>query len=330
MPGRCVIAGTIPNLPLSQQFEKTTGKFLAGGRLYFYQANTSTPQTPYKDTGLTLSHPNPIPLDAAGRIPSFYLADGSIRVRLVNKAGVVQFDEANLLVIGPSSGSGSGGPSIDATTIFQTGDVIWLDQSGTRSGWVRDNGRTIGSATSGAAERANADCLALFIFLWQTYSDAICPVPTGRGASAAADWAANKQITLPDKRSYVPGGLDDMGNSAAGRFANVPVVSGSVTAAGSVLGESTHALTTAEVPASAITGSGTVTPTARSGQTVGGRTPSTSTVGVSSGGDHQMIRAGDYDSLDTKTVNITGTVAGGGIAHSLVQKTVLGTFYRKL
>ena len=210
------MAGTVPNLPLSMQFDKDTGKPLRGGKLSFYQASTTTPQLAYKDVGLTLPHPNPITLDGVGRIPSFYLADGFIRVRLTNARGSVQFDEASLLVIGPSSGGGGGGGSVDATTVFQTGDVLWLDASAARPGWVRDNGRTIGSAASGATERASADCQALFTFLWANFSDTLCPVLGGRGASAAADWAADKQITLPDKRGYVPGGLDEFGVSGVG------------------------------------------------------------------------------------------------------------------
>lgn len=101
--------------------------------------------------------------------------------------------------------------------MFATGDCLWLDYQGTRTGWVRDNGRTIGSATSGATERANADASALFTYLWTNFSNTICAVSGGRGANAAADYATSKTIALPDKRGYVPGGLDDMGNSAAGR-----------------------------------------------------------------------------------------------------------------
>jgi len=58
--------------------------------------------------------------------------------------------------------------------------------TGVRSGFVRANGRTIGSATSGATERANADAQALFEYLWNT--DANLAVSTGRGASSNADW----------------------------------------------------------------------------------------------------------------------------------------------
>jgi hypothetical protein len=208
------MAGTI-NLSLSQQFSNT-GRPLSGGRLYFYRAASTAPQNAYKDTALTLPHPNPIILDSSARVPEFWLADGNIKFVLTDKNGVVQISSTSTQVLGPSSGT-SGGSTVDSTTLFQTGDLLWLDVSGTRDGWVRDNGRSIGSATSGATERANADCQALFLFGWaQAAAGAVgWSVNGGRGASAAADWAANKYITLPDKRCYVPGGLADMGNSAA-------------------------------------------------------------------------------------------------------------------
>lgn len=325
------MAGSI-SLSLSQQFDRL-GRLLSNGLLYFIQAGTtSTPQNAYYDTALTLPLPNPVTLDASGRIPAFYLADGQIKVRLTDKYGVSQLEQDNLLVVGPSSGGGGGGGTVDPTTVFQTGDCLWLDIQGTRSGWVRDNGRTIGSASSGATERANADTSALFVYLWNNFSNTICPVSTGRGANAAADFAANKTITLPDKRGYVPGGLDDMGNSAASRYANVPVVSGDAVTAGSVLGESAHALVTAELPI--VTPAGTIahggTLTGTSPATLGGGT--TVSTGTGSGTGVQTPQSINPISVNygSFTSTFTGTPFGSNGAHNNVQKTVLGTFFRKL
>ncbi len=317
------MAGTIPNLPLSTQFDKDTGAPLRGGKLYFFQAGTiSTVQNAYKDTGLTDPHPNPITLDGAGRVPSFYLADGSIHIRLTNAQGVAQFEEMNLLVVGPSSGGGGGGATVDTAALFQTGDVIWLDQAGTRAGWVRDNGRTIGSAVSGASERANADCQNLFTFLWNTYPNSVCPVNGGRGGSAAADWSANKWITLPDKRGFAPGGLDDMGNSAAGRYSGVPFISGNATTAGSVCGEATHTLTTPEMPAHshAITDPG---------HHHSAYTTTTYQI-LESGALNNVQGAATPTTTGDSTTGITINSTGGGGAHNNTDLRVLGTFYRKL
>lgn len=316
------MAGSI-SLSLSQQFDEL-GSPLSGGKLSFIQAGTtSTPQNAYYDTALTLPLPNPVTLDAAGRVPAFYLADGQIKIRLTSSTGIVQIEQDNLLVIGPSSGGGGGG-TVDPTTVFQTGDCLWLDIQGTRTGWVRDNGRTIGSASSGATERANADTSALFVYLWNTFSNTVCPVSTGRGANAAADFAANKTITMPDKRGYVPGGLDDMGNSAAGRYANVPVVSGDAITAGSVLGEATHTLTKAEsavlVYTAAVTDPGH--------DHTGGMNYFAQ---GNSGSSGLFVSSGAPDTgTSTTGVTVGVTADAGGGAHNNQPKTVLGTFFRKL
>lgn len=301
------MAGSLPGIPLSQQFD-ASGRLLRGCALYIYAANTTTPQTAFQDSGLTIPHPWPVPADGAGRLPMFYLADGAVHVRLLDATGISQFDYPSMLVIGPSSGGGGGG-GVDPTTIFQTGDCIWLDQSGLRSGWVRDNGRTIGNATSGGSERAAADAQALFIFIWQTYTqpsaNAVCPVIGGLGANALADFNAGKQITLPDKRGYSPGGLTDMGNADSGRLAGVPFTQGSATAAGSLCGEALHRLLIAEMPS----------------HSHGTERPSNTNQTATTGGNPNYWQG--------QTGAPTGTAGSDG-QHNNQQLTVLGTFYRKL
>lgn len=327
------MAGSI-SLAGAQQFD-VLGNLLGGAKIYWIQAGTtSTPQNAYYDTGLVSPLPNPYTLEADARIPFHYLADGQIKVRIVDSNGVTRFEQDSILVIGPSSGGGGGG-GVDPTTVFATGDVLWLPIQGTRTGWVRANGRTMGSASSGATERANADTATLFAYLWNNFSNTVCPVSTGRGANAAADFAANKTITLLDWRGYVPGGLDDMGNSAASRWANVPIVSGDTITAGSVLGEATHTLLTAELPAH--------------NHAVYLNDPGhthniDTTSAASSGGPFwNIISPGNLTATKPATTGITvrDTAGGGGTAnqtaqtgsgsvHNTVQKTVLGTFFIKL
>src|SRR3954465_11389264 len=158
-------AGTVPGFSLTPQFN-LSGQVAPGCKLYFIQAGTvSTPQNAYQDSGLTLVQPNPMTCDAAGRIGQWFVADGSIKLRLTDRNGNQLFVGDNLLVIGASSGGGGGSP-VDPTTIFQTGQIIPMYGTGILSGFVRANGRTIGSSTSGATERANADTQALFVYLW--------------------------------------------------------------------------------------------------------------------------------------------------------------------
>jgi len=86
----------------------------------------------------------------------------------------------------------------DQTAIFTTGDSKFTLKATADPDWIMYTADgTIGSATSSATIRANADCQDLFEFLWDTFSDSQCSVDTGRGGSAAADWAANKRIHVP-------------------------------------------------------------------------------------------------------------------------------------
>lgn len=78
-----------------------------------------------------------------------------------------------------------------------TGDVKLTLKTAADIGWVLMNDGTIGNASSGGTTRANADTVALFTLLWTNTADADCAVSSGRGASAAADYAANKTIALP-------------------------------------------------------------------------------------------------------------------------------------
>ena len=90
------------------------------------------------------------------------------------------------------------------------------------AGWLKCNGSTIGSASSGALY-ANALAQPLFNLLWADFSDTNLPILTSagaastRGASAAADWAASKRLTLPDLRGEFVRGLDEGRGVDAGR-----------------------------------------------------------------------------------------------------------------
>lgn len=47
----------------------------------------------------------------------------------------------------------------------------------------------------------------LYTYLYNNYTDAAAPVNGGRGANAAADFAANKYITIPDRTGFTPIGV---------------------------------------------------------------------------------------------------------------------------
>jgi hypothetical protein len=263
----------------------------------------------------------------------FYLADGSIHPRLTDSSGIVQFDYPSMLVIGPSSGGG-GGSTVDPTTIASTGDVKFRPTSETLSGWTRLNGLTIGSATSGASGRANADTQNLFSYLWQNCIDAHCPVIGGRGASAAADFSANKQLTLPDWRSRIPVGLDDMGSTAAGRMLASNITSGGgdgVTTPMATGGEANHTLAQIELPA--IKPAITITDpghnhTLHSAASPGGSPGfSNSSLGVASGNPNA---AGNTDSATTGITAAFTSNLGSATPLNVMQPFALGTWHMKL
>jgi hypothetical protein len=63
------------------QFFDNSGNVLTGGKIYTYQAGTTTPQPTYTTSVGNIPHPNPIILDASGRVPSggeIWLTDGLV------------------------------------------------------------------------------------------------------------------------------------------------------------------------------------------------------------------------------------------------------------
>lgn len=104
--------------------------------------------------------------------------------------------------------------SVTAGTV-PTGTVAGFRMTAAPSGWVKENGGTIGSVASGATNRASADTEALFTLLWNNFNQATLPIQnsagavTTRGANAAADFAAAKRMPLFDSRSRFLRGADD-------------------------------------------------------------------------------------------------------------------------
>lgn len=95
-------------------------------------------------------------------------------------------------------------PILDA--IAPVGEIRPFLRNTAPTGWLELNGGTIGNASSGGTARANADTQALFYIIWAATSATDLPIysstgtPSSKGASAAADFAANKRLSLPDVR----------------------------------------------------------------------------------------------------------------------------------
>lgn len=206
-------------LPLVKpQFLDENGNPVAGGKVYFYQAGTSTPLATYADKDGVTPNSNPVVLDSGG-FADVWISAANYKVVLKTSADVPIWTKDYV-------GIGSGG--------FTTGDVKTTFKSSADTGWVMMNDTSIGSAASSATGRANADTADLFALLWNNVSDTYAPVSGGRGVSASADFAANKTLTLPKSLGRVLGGAG-AGSGLTSR------------SLGQSLGEESHVLTEAEL-----------------------------------------------------------------------------------
>lgn len=230
-------------------------------QLFFYEANTLTPMTVYQDHLQSVAFSQPVITSLSGRIPPIYVNElHDYRVRILDAGGELLEDIPWLPKARNDAGEEAPGQVVDsAINGLFTGDIIAAFTSGIpRVGFVRANGGTIGNASSGATERANADAEALFTHLWNNSTADILPVTTSggvasKGSSAAADWGANKRIEVPNLRNRFPAGSADMGRGD-NQFLST-AVSGVVWArgdhlkAGSVGGAAAHQLTLTQIPA---------------------------------------------------------------------------------
>ncbi len=120
-----------------------------------------------------------------------------------------------------------------------TGDAQLTLKVTAPDGWLMMTDGTIGNALSGATF-ADASAQDLFELIWNNISNSWAPVVGGRGASASADWAAQKKLTLTKQlgRAILIGGA---GSGLTSR------------ALGETGGEETHQLTTDEAPTGQLT-----------------------------------------------------------------------------
>lgn len=116
-----------------------------------------------------------------------------------------------------------------AMSAWSTGDVKETYKTVADPGWILLNDGTIGDATSGAGY-ANANAQNLFLLLWtncttlQVYNSSGLPI--NRGISAAADWAANNRIQLPQRLGRAPAssGLAALSATFTTNFAGAPTI----------------------------------------------------------------------------------------------------------
>lgn len=297
----------------------------SGALAYFFDAGTTTPKPTYSESGLGELNDHPVVANSAGRFGAVFIPTGDYRLRITDASGAVIEDIDGISVPSTGDDGGGGGGDTPVELLARTGDIKDRYDTGSHSGWVRANGRTLGSASSGAAERASADCEALFLLLWSADADLV--VSGGRGATAAGDWAASKTIALPDLRLMPRIGLAGMGNTASTRLSGIAVDGGgSQDDLGNTLGVKSHALTTAQLASHAHTGTTDTEP------------DHTHTyVGIAGPGGSSRISATttsgslvDTGPAGAHNHGFTTDGAGSGEAHPNVQPSVLVTVYIKL
>lgn len=192
----------------------------------------------------------------------------------------------------------------------ETGDVKYTFKTSASAGWLLVAAAgSIGDATSGATLRANADTLALYTVIYNACSDTLAPVVSGRGANAAADFAAHKAMTIPQLVGRSP--------MAAGAAAG----STTLKTLGTLYGEETHALTSGEnathTHANSLTDPGHFHTTISLSNTASQWNPGGGSSAASIGGTTSYVS-------DTKTTGITITNAssGSGTAHNTIHPVV--------
>jgi len=94
----------------------------------------------------------------------------------------------------------------------RTGDIRTSLNAHAPFGWVAANNGTIGSASSTSSNiaRANIDTWPLYSLIWNGVTDHWAPVAGGRGASAIADFSANKAMTLTKNLGRVLAGMNPL------------------------------------------------------------------------------------------------------------------------
>ena len=185
-------------------------------------------------------------------------------------------------------------------------------------GFVMADGRTIGDATSGATNLADPTAQNLFLQLWLITNNTQCPVSGGRGASAAADWAAHKTLQLPNHSGRGMAGRDDLSGTAANVWPGATVrgaVGGAVTGATGNITSSGNLSVSVGVSVSGSLG-GAANP---SGQEVAAAASGNGAAAVSH--SHSVTVSGTLNGGGTGTAS--GSVNGSSAAFNIIQPTIV-------
>ena len=104
--------------PVPQYFD-SDNKILAGGKVFYFNAGTSTPKTTYSDEGETIANPNPVVLDAAGRLPNvFFTGTAKQILKDLNDVQIWERDDVG------SEEQASDFNAYDLNISYDAGDIV--------------------------------------------------------------------------------------------------------------------------------------------------------------------------------------------------------------
>ena len=104
-------------------FYGMTGQLLAGGKLKFYDAGTTTPRNVYGDPGLTINNGTSVQLDSSGRPDVDVWGQGAYFVEVFDSLGVKQGEADNVQVPGDS---GQNIPALEAGKFLTNNGAVLL------------------------------------------------------------------------------------------------------------------------------------------------------------------------------------------------------------
>ncbi len=153
----------------ANSIEWNAGAPAAGALAYFYVGGTTTPLVVFQDAGEGTPTTTPVVADTNGRWPDVFIPYiTSYDVKVTTFTGTQLYYPQQIPNSDPSQ-IATGTILTSSSQLFQTGGMRFELGIGTApAGWVRANGLTLGSATSGATERANADTLPLYTYLFDS------------------------------------------------------------------------------------------------------------------------------------------------------------------
>src|SRR5215471_1564605 len=186
----------------------------SGAKAYFFAGGTTTALVVYRDAGEGSAFPIPVVADANGRWPDVFVPYSTVGFDVqVTSADDVQLTFTQRI---PNPNPVDVSVTVPTDKQMNTGMIVadFVASGGVRSGYVRLNGKTIGTAASGATERGNGtnnivgdpgfgDTWNLYTYLYtnvpslQLFNSSGSPI--GR-TNATADFNGNNALALPDMR----------------------------------------------------------------------------------------------------------------------------------